>query len=60
MKVRKNLNEGYLPIYYKSLISHLSFVSIVITFHGNFTSNFVYVFSILTLLATKEAQFHLP
>ncbi|CAD8151276.1 unnamed protein product [Paramecium pentaurelia] len=27
MKVRKNLKEGYLPIYYKSLISHLSFVS---------------------------------
>ncbi|CAD8147949.1 unnamed protein product [Paramecium octaurelia] len=27
MKVRKNLEEGYLPIYYKSLISHLSFVS---------------------------------
>ncbi|CAK70713.1 unnamed protein product (macronuclear) [Paramecium tetraurelia] len=27
MKVRKNLDEGYLPIYYKSLISHLSFVS---------------------------------
>lgn len=27
MKVRKNMNEGYLPIYYNQLISHLSYVS---------------------------------
>jgi len=42
------------------LKSHFNLVSIVIILPGSFTSNFVNVFSILILAATREAQFHLP
>jgi hypothetical protein len=56
--IEKDIKTHIAANIFSILKSHFNFVSIVITLPGNFTSNFVNVFSILTLLATREAQFH--